>query len=663
MVLNTKMHKRTPHPSDKPLHYRPDIDGLRAVAVLLVVVFHLFPSTINGGFVGVDVFFVISGFLITGILWKEFEEKKFTQALISFYSRRVKRIFPVLILVFIACYLLALFFMYKDELQQLGKHVAAGAGFIANFAFWSEAGYFDVAAETKPLLHLWSLGIEEQFYLVWPFILYCTWRLRLPARYVAMVLMALSFAFNIYLVEKNLTADFYSPLSRAWELMLGAVLALFKVPATSKNLPDTNPIVSGNTTQPFFARTWVHNVCSVFGFASILLGAFLIDKQSHFPGWFALLPAAGTFLIIAAGPLAWVNRFFLSQKIIVGIGLISYALYLWHWPLFVFAGFIDGQPPSLAHRLIVLVLSLCLATLCYFLVEKPVREKAHTPTKVLVLCCVMLTIGVASYAIYQSRNVETLLSHNIRSYSLVSDEVAHLWRRKHCMLEIGDGIEFTPECTPPADGKPSIMIWGDSVATSFYTGLVTMLDQNLVHVVQYAAGRCPPIIGYVSPFPDWTNFQCNLVNEKVRQNILLVKPTTVIMTAYWRKTQITGLAATIHFLKDNGVKTVMVIGVLPMPPIPLRNYIAQHRLDPVFSSTHRMPFNMTQEDVALDKQVGDIAIAAGALFYSPHDTFCQQNNCLALIGENPMAMTFIDYVHVTPEGAQMLLRPIIDKLH
>ncbi|MEO8298688.1 MAG: acyltransferase, partial [Burkholderiales bacterium] len=201
--------------------YRPDIDGLRALAVVAVVCFHAFG--VRGGFVGVDVFFVISGYLITGILLRDLSLGRFSIA--RFYARRVRRIFPALTVVLLATLVAAWFLLWSDELQQLGKHTAAGAGFVANLMYWNEAGYFDRASEAKPLLHLWSLGIEEQFYIVWPLLLWLAARSRLPIAWVTLLLCVASFVWNVVQLPHDPTAAFYSPLGRAWELLAGAAVA------------------------------------------------------------------------------------------------------------------------------------------------------------------------------------------------------------------------------------------------------------------------------------------------------------------------------------------------------------------------------------------------------------------------------------------------------
>ena len=251
--------------------YRRDIDGLRAIAVLSVVVFHAFPDRLPGGYVGVDVFFVISGYLISGLISKQLARDRFSFA--DFYARRIKRILPALLVVLAACYAFGWIALLPDEYKQLGKHIAAGMGFVSNFALWNEAGYFDASASSKPLLHLWSLGIEEQFYLVWPLALWCFAKMRRGTLGLIVGVGAISFAINLATVHESPVAAFYSPLSRFWELQLGCLLALL----TSHWEPNRNPMPRK-----------VADSLSIAGAVALGLSVALFDTRLAFPGAWAL---------------------------------------------------------------------------------------------------------------------------------------------------------------------------------------------------------------------------------------------------------------------------------------------------------------------------------------------------------------------------------------
>ena len=283
--------------------YRPDIDGLRAIAVLAVVGFHYFPGRLPGGFIGVDVFFVISGYLITSILLRSLQDGTFSIA--GFYGRRVRRIFPALAVILAVSFVLGWALLMPLEFKQLGKQIVAGAFFVPNFLFWSEAGYFDNPLE-KPLLHLWSLGIEEQFYIVWPVLLWFVWSRRWPLLSTIAAITFVSFATNILLTTNDPVAGFYSPISRAWELGLGALLACWRTSIKGKSYPGSN------------------RGLSMVGLLMIGGTTLLLDETATFPGWWAAVPVLGACLVIIAGPGSFLNRRLLSFPALVWIGLISY---------------------------------------------------------------------------------------------------------------------------------------------------------------------------------------------------------------------------------------------------------------------------------------------------------------------------------------------------
>ena len=381
--------------------YRPDIDGLRAVAVLSVVGFHGVPSAVPGGFTGVDIFFVISGFLISSIIFGGLQNNAFSFAM--FYVRRMRRIFPALIVVLFASFAIGWVYLFADEYRQLGKHIAAGAGFISNFVLLNEAGYFDNAAETKPLLHLWSLGVEEQFYIAWPVLIWLVWRLRLNAVAFMIVAAVFSFALNIVWTADQPAAAFFSPFTRFWELLTGSLLALAAVSKWSvqdivRRSPDRpRDFIAAMTAQTHLS---LEDLLSLWGAALIMIGLVAIDRSSSFPGWWALLPVLGAAMIIAAGPVAWVNRTLLSKPIMVWVGLISYPLYLWHWPLLSFANILGGGTVSLAQRLAIILASLVLAHLTYRFVEQPIRKSASLNWRFARVPGAIVAAGIAGVAVF-----------------------------------------------------------------------------------------------------------------------------------------------------------------------------------------------------------------------------------------------------------------------
>ena len=334
------------------MNYRPEIDGLRAVAVLPVILFHAGIGLFSGGFVGVDVFFVISGYLITKIILGDLEQNKF--GIVKFYERRARRILPALFFIVFSCVPFAYFILLPNDLVNFGRSLVAVPTFLSNVLFWSERGYFGGATELKPLVHTWSLAVEEQFYLIFPIILMLLWyHLRRWTGPFILVTIASSLYLSWFLTDLHFETAFYLPFARAWELMVGAAAAFY-----GNRLANLGKKYSG--------------VLSIFGLSLIFYAVFSFDQTTIFPGYIAAVPVFGTFLLIIAGPSRnMVNRI-LASTWLVKIGLVSYSLYLWHQPIFVFFRHL-----SLSDYIVVIgiPLSLILSLFTYRFIETPFRDK------------------------------------------------------------------------------------------------------------------------------------------------------------------------------------------------------------------------------------------------------------------------------------------------
>jgi peptidoglycan/LPS O-acetylase OafA/YrhL len=460
---------QSPHPK-----YRADIDGLRAVAVLAVVGFHAFPIWFKGGFVGVDVFFVISGFLISTILMGSLEAGKFRLA--DFYVRRIRRIFPALFLTLLSCYLFGWWALTAEEFKQLGKHLAGGAGFVANIVLWQESGYFDTITDTKPFLHLWSLGIEEQFYIIWPILLWLAWKRKFGLGLVTVGITILSFALNIYTVQTDLTGAFYSPQTRFWELMFGAGFAWINLRGAA----------SSGIKNRFF-----QNVLSVGGMVFILLAIWLTDREKSFPGWWALLPTIGALGIVAAGPEAWLNRKVISNRIFVWFGLISFPLYLWHWPLLSFGRILSGTVPSRSFRVVAVLISIALAWLTYRFVENPIRSRPSHKGQIFFLTALMAVLCGAGLHVYfhdgyparsanqLGQNSEQIVWSSDKN-SACTDILGYKHEQLFCLLL----------------GNPNnieMAVLGDSTANALAPGLAGQMDLDNQGLINLGQGTCPPV--------------------------------------------------------------------------------------------------------------------------------------------------------------------------
>lgn len=440
----------------KHLQWRPDIDGLRAVAVSSVVFFHAFPRQLGGGYIGVDIFFVISGFLISSIIFHNLKKKTFSFP--DFYARRIRRIFPALILVMGSCYALGWHTLLTGEYEQLGKGIAGGAGFISNFVSWSNSGYFDRAAELNPLLHLWSLSIEEQFYIIWPLVLWFAWKHRINVLLVTLGVALASFIFNLNMIQKDVVAAFYSPLTRFWEILAGVALAYYML---QKGFMAEAELPLANKNR---ITGCVNNVLSFAGAILLILGVFLLDEDSAFPGYWAVLPVAGSVLIIAAGQKAWLNKYVLSHKVIVWIGLISYPLYLWHWPLLVFPRIIEGDEPGWPLRASAVALAVLLAWLTYRFVEIPVRTStgAHRYTRGLSAVMILVAaLGLTTF-FYQGIPTRTLAQKTAEISAAHRDHSSREPSFEDGFLDLG-GVTF--------DGKSTdaVLFLGDSLMAHYFS--------------------------------------------------------------------------------------------------------------------------------------------------------------------------------------------------
>ena len=460
------------------LHYRPDIDGARAIAVLAVLAFHAFPQVLPGGFAGVDVFFVISGYLISGIILSELRDHEFS--FIDFYRRRIRRIFPALGVVLSFCLLFGWWALLPADFRQLGVHVAAGAAFVSNLQLWSESGYFDTSAEFKPLLHLWSLGVEEQYYLVWPLLLFSFRRHLDRVGWKIWAMGLASFAISLWLLKREPTAAFYWPISRFWELLVGGMLAYRQIRASG-----LEPIwaIERNVSSAHI-KTVVANAMAFAGVGLIAAAFVELDQQRDFPGFWALLPAVGTGLLIQAGPSAWFNRVVLASRPLVFVGVISYPLYLWHWPLLTFTRIMYGEPQPLV-RLSILGLSGLLAWATYSLVESKVRRKAPAASrqKVLVTCVFSLAVlGVAG--LMGGFNMLRARSASIPHLAAISEAFSDRTYRGDKVLR--------------GDTEKTVMFFGDSHMQQYLPRIEALMREHRAPVrtvVMWTGAGCAPIPG------------------------------------------------------------------------------------------------------------------------------------------------------------------------
>jgi peptidoglycan/LPS O-acetylase OafA/YrhL len=609
--------------------YRPDIDGLRAIAVMLVVNFHAFPEAMPGGFIGVDIFFVISGFLITGIIVRELGQQRFS--LLAFYVRRIRRIFPALIVVLAATLVLGWLWMLPAAYAQLSADVVASAAFFSNIALLLQSGYFDVESGKKPLLHLWSLGIEEQFYLFWPLILMLVARLRLSILVVASVIGIGSFVLNVALIGPNPVATFYLPFTRAWELLAGAVLAC-----------------SWNQVSQTGAAS---NLRACIGLVLIATAAGVLDTKSAFPGWWAVLPVAGAALLLSA-PAAWFGRTLLASPPLVWIGLISYPLYLWHWPLLVFFGIIKFGPLTLVERELILGLSALLAWLTYWLVESPLRFGRPSQPKLAGLCAGMVLITVAGGVVVHGRGFDFRLPPEIRAMADVPTQSSQ-WRIHQCLLDLSHEMSFADSCVDP-NRRPLIFVWGDSTAGALLPGLRKAQQVRDFGIAQFTSSSCIPALNAdIAGTPN-----CRAINDKILARAREIKPDIVLLHGPADR-YLDNVAETVAALKQGTNARVVVLGPVPtwrrgLPNEVLRYFMLHHRLIPQRSGAVLSNW----PDAMLRARL----VPLGAEFISVWDVMCNADGCLTRTGDTAADISASDQVHFTEKGSVFLVQSIIDEL-
>ena len=443
--------------------YRPDIDGLRAIAIVSVLLFHAVPKAVPGGYVGVDVFFVISGFLITLNIVQNLQHDSFSFA--EFYIRRAKRIFAPLAVVLFTTMAMGWLWLMPSEFANLGKHGVAGAFFATNVTQWTEAGYFGAAAQLKPLLHLWSLGIEEQFYLAWPLVAFVAWKLGRQTFFIAAVILAASLIWNLYQTPLDPIAAFYLPFTRAWELMLGACLAA--APARAQLLSPMSRALA-----------------SPLGLILIVASVISYNPLSQFPGWRAMLPTAGAALLLWAGPTAFINRWMLSNPLAVAIGLISYSLYLWHWPLLSFLAI--AHLDTTANNGFALAIAVLLSVATYFAVERPVRRGP-----LFIWPIPTIAIGVAALVGY------AIFVGNIRPLDAGPELARVESAAKDWYPPMGEYIPFEGQwAIRYGKGPRAVLMIGDSNLQQYFPRVHDIVDHDpTLSTVWIAWGGCAPIIG------------------------------------------------------------------------------------------------------------------------------------------------------------------------
>jgi peptidoglycan/LPS O-acetylase OafA/YrhL len=661
--------------------YRPDIDGLRAVAILAVVGFHAFARYIPGGYAGVDIFFVISGFLISGIIVRDLQRGKFSSA--EFYIRRIKRIFPALVLMLITVWGVGWLILLPDDYQALGKDILAGAGFATNLSLYEDyEWYFGLG--TNPLVHLWSLGIEEQFYLLWPVLLLIVWKLTDRRLLWICAITLTSFALSVIASRSDPNGCFYLPWNRLWELSSGAVLACAQVAPA----PQTRYLKMLRRALPWSRPILTASVRGVLGAALIVGSIVVLDDRIVFPGWWALAPSSGALLLISAGRASWINARLLSTRTMVFIGLISYPLYLWHWPVLVFARVLGGSGMTIWISVAALLIATVLAIVTYQYFELPLR---HSPNRRLVVAglsvsmaiCAVLGLMVFTQEL-RPRSESDIVEKFVRAATEdwlpngASTAGARYVRWAHWTVALDRPVKV-------GAAPRQVVFIGDSNMQQYYLRITRLLaehPQNSHSAIVAVGSGCAPavmeMLRFQVPIPNVSLAPCR---KTVQQGLAYARSPsvdTVVLGAHWYRYLVDltdgGRFSTdavlgdlrrmiAGFIKD-GKRVYIVLNIPRGNEFDPRQMVQWTLLSPGFRiSIHNAG---TADIIKLvgpaDDRIREVAQSTGAVVIDPLEFLCNSTVCPAISpGGDPM---YKDGSHLRPsyvrDHVQFLDQTILD---
>lgn len=632
--------------------YRREIDGLRAVAVLPVVLFHAGFELFSGGYVGVDIFFVISGYLITTIILAELENDRFS--LTGFYERRARRILPALALVVLACIPAALWLMNPAQLTDFSNSIIAVSLFSSNLLFWRESGYFSAAAEEKPLLHTWSLAVEEQYYILFPLFLMLLWRSR---REAILPLIMLFTVASLLLAEwgwrHSPTANFYLAPTRAWELMIGAIAAFWRL----------HPVTTTHALRSELA--------SLLGLVLIIVAIFVYDEGIPFPSAYALLPTLGAALIILHANPGNITGRLLGHRYMVGIGLLSYSIYLWHQPLLAFARIRLGEAPGHGLAAVLVAATVLLAWLTWKYVEAPFRNPRRVPRRAIFAGTATTLSALVALGIYgnisssSQQNLDPLGKSFLAAYQGKTLATSHY--RQDCNFYLHNTIPAS--CLSAPGQQPVTLIWGDSHAQAISAGLREVYSGERFFA-QVATSSCRPEAVSIRP-EDVPRYPEEMDSSK-RQACLKANATAMALIRSGRVESVVfavksgyshidwlGLSNT---LRQHKVQRVFIVGPYPQwkPSLPFAFAQNMNTPDNIDSYLNTRVF----DDDEYLKRNAALAGSAMTKVLRPIGVLCtEQGSCQHRIPprrENDFLVAF-DYGHLSYSGSIYLAEKLFSQ--
>ncbi|HRY47651.1 MAG TPA: acyltransferase family protein [Candidatus Paceibacterota bacterium] len=622
--------------------YRPDVDGLRALAVVAVLLFHA-KLGCPGGFVGVDIFFVISGFLISSLILKEIAKGSFT--LINFWERRIRRILPAVVVVIFATLVAGWFLYLPDDFLALGKSALAQVALVSNVFFYRQAGYFEAGADTKPLLHTWSLAVEEQFYLLYPFFLVCLVNQKRlgPAAGIAVVGIS-SLVLSVVGTYTHAWATFYLLPTRAWELLLGAWLVVMRDRFSAGKLPRE---VAG----------WI-------GLALIYFPLFCYDADTRFPGLAAVPPCLGTALIIYSSQtgLSMVGRLF-SLRPLVFIGLISYSLYLWHWPLLVYANYVSAKALTVLQYSLLLGLSVLLAAASWKYIETPFRRRMVFQQRRQVYTFAgtsIASLSVVGLWIIWQQGVPSRLSVHAQRLANARYDRAFLNETTLPKAAAGQFFELGGQ---PTNQPVEIVIWGDSHAMAVTPVIDELCRRHSKRGVQVTVSATAPLLDYVSK-EKWSlrekspEFASAVVNYIATQRVR-----NVILAANWHgyppdESFKNGLFKTARSLMGAGAR-VFILQDVPKPKFDVPRIAAITAMRHGDTQLLGNPAELYKTENASTLQILDELSREGAVILDPTSYFINSNGLYGVVKDGNAL--FCDTHHLSVAGAR-LLSPLFEPI-
>lgn len=614
------------------MNYRADLDGIRAIAIVLVLAGHLLPEWVPGGFIGVDVFFVLSGYLITGIALSKRRTHSFR--VIDFYSARVRRLMPALLLLLITVLCAGWFLLLPLEYRSLARHARASLGFFENYQLARETGYFDRAVVLKPFAHLWSLSIEEQFYLLFPGLIWLSGRGRVRRVFWLVALFVTSVLMMLWLSEGGQAPRAYlDPLARVWALLAGSGLSI---------LHDLCPF------SRFKQKRVIFQFMGVIGFLGVLGSAFFIQPSERYPGWRSLGVVGGTLLLVGWGRKASSVRPVLEHPLVGYIGKISYPLYLWHWSLISFCTLSFGAVLDLSERFLILAVALILSMVTYHAVEQPIRRSPASARMSVGLLVGALLLVFAAQRIVDLKGIPSRWPDLVQ---LESDSFPESWRVGRCLLSGRQPpAALDPVCLA-SSSHPRVLLWGDSFAAHLVPGVTPHLGTETGLSVMTMMACFPGFSAESANAP-----QCPQFYEAVMAEIRRHAYDRIILAANWEKYPeywvFERLQTTIRQVRALGVNDIVLVGPpprwqLPLPRLVFLDFLRTGRLperlkDPLQSRTRHFDQRLFQASQAL--QVDYLSIFS---------RFCGAEGCEAQRGG---AILSLDEEHLTPEGARWLFQ-------